>query len=135
MKEYVGLLRGKGVKVTSQRVAVLELLSRKDRHYSAEQIFRSLQKKFPSISLGTIYATLEALRSKDLITEIQIVPGKASFEVRQDQHHHFYCKQCRGVFDVDIPFCRSLQEREVDGNLIEECHGYFHGICKECRKK
>ncbi|MFH1876866.1 MAG: Fur family transcriptional regulator [Candidatus Omnitrophota bacterium] len=135
MREYIEMLKAKGVKVTSQRVAVLELLSRKDRHYSAEQIFRALQKKFPSISLGTIYATLEALRTKGLINEIQIVPDKASFEARRDQHHHFYCKQCREVFDVDIPFCKSLEERQVDGNLIEECHGYFYGICKQCRKK
>jgi Fur family peroxide stress response transcriptional regulator len=135
MKECINLLKEKGVKVTAQRIAILELLRNNKEHLTVERIFEEVKKKFPAISLGTVYAVLFVLRQKNLVSEVKIAPGKASFEARLDVHHHFYCLRCEKVTDINIPFCHTIEKREVEGNIIEECHGYFYGICKQCREK
>ncbi|MDD5583453.1 MAG: Fur family transcriptional regulator [Candidatus Omnitrophica bacterium] len=135
MKECIRLLKEKGVKITAQRIAVFELLRKNREHLTVERIFEEVKRKFPAVSLGTIYAVLFVLRHKGLVSEVRIVPDKASFEARTDVHHHFYCTKCERVSDIAMPFCQTIERREIEGNIIEECHGYFYGVCKQCRKK
>lgn len=135
MKECIRILKEKKVKVTAQRIAVFEILRKNREHFSAENIFEEVKKKFPVVSLGTIYSTLLVLREKGLASEVNIASDKSFFEARGDTHHHFYCKRCRKFFDIDIPFCQALEQKEISGNIINECQGYFYGICKQCRGK
>jgi Fe2+ or Zn2+ uptake regulation protein len=135
MKNVIKTLKAKGVKVTSQRAEVFIILGNAKDHLSAEEIFEKARKKFPTVSLATIYSILEMLKKKNLIEELRIIPEKACFNVRTGLHHHFYCNRCKKIIDIDIPFCATLHKKEVFGNLIEECQGYFYGVCKQCRKK
>jgi Fur family peroxide stress response transcriptional regulator len=135
MKDCIKILKEKGIKLTTQRLEVFSILKKDKCHLTAEEIFEKIKKKFPIISFATVYSILEALRKQGLVEEIRIMPEKACFEVRMDLHHHFYCKKCKKILDVDIPLCATLDKREVGGNLIEECKGYFYGVCRECRKK
>jgi Fur family peroxide stress response transcriptional regulator len=134
MEGYIKNLKEKGIKVTAQRIAVLSAL-KESEHLTAEEIFEGVRKKFPTISLATVYAILDTLWQKGLVEVLRIVPEKACFGVKMDVHHHFYCKKCRAVFNVHIPLCPSLRRKEVAGNLIEEVQGNFYGLCKKCRAK
>jgi Fur family peroxide stress response transcriptional regulator len=53
-----------GFKLTPQRLAILDFLQGNKKHPSAEDIYRSVHKKFPTMSLATVYSTLSALKEK-----------------------------------------------------------------------
>jgi Fe2+ or Zn2+ uptake regulation protein len=48
-------------------------------------------------------------------------------------HHHFLCKKCGEILDIEI-ICPNLDRIIEHGHKVEEVHGYFKGICKKCIK-
>ena len=100
----------------------------------AEEIFGKAKDMFPAISLATVYSVLDLLKEKKLIQEIRIDFHKSRYDKISERHHHFQCKQCGMIYDVDMPLCHNLEQSEVNGHKIEEFHGYFYGICSTCRK-
>lgn len=133
MQNGIQILKQKNIKVTPQRLGVYNVLFKNFRHWTAEEIHEKVRKDFPTISLGTVYSILELFKSKNIIQEIRIDFQRSSFDARQEGHHHFQCRKCKKIFDVDIPLCDSLRKKETDGHLIEDFQGYFYGICRDCR--
>jgi len=134
MEEDIKLLKSKGIKVTTQRAEVWGILSRSNEHLTIEDIFGKVHKKYPMISLATVYSILDAFKEAGLVQELRILPQKLCYNCRVDLHHHFYCRKCKKIFDVDIPLCVALDKRTINGHTIEECQGNFYGICHECKK-
>lgn len=134
MVKIVNILKEKNIKVTPQRVGVYEILRKENKHMTAEQIYEQMKRQFPTVSLATVYAVLELFQEKNLIKEIRIEFDKSYFDMRTDHHHHFFCKRCKKTFDIDIPFCSTLKQKEIDGYLIDDFQGYFYGICKKCNR-
>ncbi len=126
------LLKEKNIRVTPQRIAVYKILKDTHKHLTAEEIYSKIKKMFPRISLATVYAILDFFKNKNLIQEVKIKFDKSCFDIRVEPHHHFLCKKCKKIFDVDIPPCKTLKKKEVDGHMILEFQGYFYGICKWC---
>lgn len=135
MQDCIQILKAKKVKVTTQRAEVFRVLRQESGHLTVEETFEKVRKKFPTVSLATIYSILEILRKNGLVEELRIIPDKSCFNVRMDLHHHFYCRKCKKIFDIDIPFCETLNRKEAGGHLIEKCQGYFYGTCKKCREE
>ncbi|UCC94998.1 MAG: transcriptional repressor [Candidatus Omnitrophota bacterium] len=127
------ILKKHKIRITPQRVEVYELLLKGGNHMTAEQIYEKIKKKLPAVSLATIYTTLELLQKKNLIKEIRITFDKSCFEAHTEPHHHFLCKKCSAIYNIDIRPCPALEKRQVDSHSIEEFHGYFYGICEKCR--
>lgn len=131
--EIIESIKSRGMKVTPQRIAVMEFLAKSKEHPTAEVIRASLEKTFPSLSVATIYNTLEMLADTGQVMKLKISDdNKVNYDYNTEPHHHFYCKECGSVLDVDIP-CSIAATRQVDGHYVEEVHGYFKGICKQCR--
>ncbi len=128
-------LKNKDIRVTPQRLGVCEILSREKIHLTAEQIYGRIKNKFPAISLATVYTILQLYVQKGLASEIRITFDKSSFEARTDSHHHFLCKRCQKIYDIELHPCPALKREEVDGHAIEQLQGYFYGLCRECRKE
>ena len=124
----------KGIRITPQRQAVYGLLCKGRNHLTADEIYEKIKVQLPAVSLATIYTVLELLKDKDLVREIRISFDKSQFEARIDNHHHFMCKSCKKIFDIDMHPCAALEKKEVDGHKIEELQGYFYGVCKKCRE-
>lgn len=127
-------LKKKGVVVTPQRLAIYKFLRENKGHFTAEDIYGVMKRRFPTISLATIYSVLELLEKQGLIRELRIRKDKKDFDSRIDLHHHLLCRKCARIIDIDIPLCNSLKNMEIEGNIIEEAQGYFYGVCKKCRK-
>lgn len=123
-----------GFKLTPQRIAILDYLNGNKEHPSADQIYRAVSAKFPTMSFATVYNTLDALKKRGMLLEITIDPHKKRFDPDSKPHHHLMCIRCRKVVDVHNTFELSLPHGqrhgfEITGNQIE-----FHGLCEHCRK-
>ena len=131
-------LRQKGIisgfKRTPQRLAILEHLDGNKSHPSADEIFRVVAKKNPSMSFATVYNTLNTLVETGAVRELTIDPDRKRYDPDTSAHHHLICLDCRKIVDipgdvaVEVP--RGVtKDFTVTGNHIE-----FYGVCAPCRK-
>lgn len=127
-------MQAKGLKPTFQRLRILEYLQDHNNHPTVEMIYENLVRDIPTISRTTIYNTLNALGEKGIIHTITITGTETRYDFKSLPHHHFLCRRCGKVEDIDIA-CPYMQKKRIGGHQIEELHGYFKGICKECLKK
>jgi len=134
MENSLKVLRDYDIKPTQQRLEVYRTLLKKGKHLTVEEIHREVKSRMPAISLATVYTIVDLFKQKHVIIEIRIQFDKSCFEARIDPHHHFLCKKCKKVFDLNMEPCKALEQREIEGNLIEELQGYFYGSCKGCRE-
>ena len=131
----INALKKNGLKVTPQRIAIMELLAQSKDHPSAEIIRQELARTFPSLSLATIYNTLEMLVTHKLVLKLKISEDSSvNYDFNTSPHHHLYCRSCGRVIDIHLS-CDVAKRGEVDGHSIEEVHGYFKGQCASCRTK
>lgn len=127
-------LRKHGIRVTPQRLAVYTAVTALHRHLGVNEVYREVQKNMPAISLATVYSILEIFRDRGLVRELKIDFERSFYEARLEWHHHFFCRKCKRIFDIDIELCPTLKANESDGHAIDDFQGYFYGECKECRK-
>ena len=136
MKDITERLKGKKITLTPQRMAVAEYLSECDDHPTADQIHKAIKEKYPSISLATIYSTLELLKEHGQIQELSIRKrGKACFDPNPDIHHHFLCRKCGKIVGLEFDYpqsCPIIAKDTVEGCKIEEMQAYLYGICSDC---
>ncbi|MGW8185464.1 MAG: Fur family transcriptional regulator [Candidatus Moraniibacteriota bacterium] len=120
-------------RLTNQKQIILDYLQNTKSHPCAEEVFQAVKKKLPRISLGTVYRNLDNFVQKDTIKEIS---GETKrFDADLSQHHHFVCKKCQHVFDLDN-FNPNLKKIEKKTQSIGLCHSYqifVYGICKKCK--
>ncbi len=124
-----------GLKLTPQRLAILEYLDGNVEHPSAETIYAEIKKKYPTISFATIYKTLETLKERGNITELTIDSARRRYDPETGPHHHLICIKCKKIVDIFSDFPVSLSKEaegafEIVGNHIE-----FYGYCPECKKR
>jgi Fur family peroxide stress response transcriptional regulator len=129
MKKY----REIGLKLTPQRLAILECLEGNTRHPSAEDIYRSVKRKFPTMSFSTVYNTLEALRDRGEVLELTVDPERKRYDPDTTAHHHLICVRCRKIVDVRADYRIEVPSREREGFEVTGNHIEFHGICAECK--
>jgi len=97
--EYQLLLKEKGLKITPQRMAVLEAFSLLNDHPTAEELSRFIRKKHPHIATGTVYKILETMVEKDILSRVKTDRGLMRYDAAVDVHHHLYCMQTDRIED------------------------------------
>lgn len=131
LKNYVKLLKEKNLKVTPQRLIVLKYLVEHYTHPTTDKIYSDLKSNNPSLSKTTVYNALEILEKHGIIQSITISGSELRYDFREDMHHHFFCKKCGKIVDIDIK-CPNLERISSYGHKVEEIHGYIKGICSDC---
>jgi len=135
VKNLTELLRGNGFKVTPQRLAVYEVLSKTKEHPNAEMIFNSLQATYPTMSLATVYKTIDILNEIGLVQILNAGEDSFRYDADMSDHAHVRCTQCGrvdDVFDIDA----AKVSREVESRTRYQLQGqqfYFYGLCPECQ--
>ena len=132
------ILRNKGLKVTPQRIEILRFLDEHRVHPTADDIYRSLKKTNPSLSKTTVYNSLDVLTKKHVIQCLTISLSEHRYDFGNKMHHHFFCYRCGRIYDLDFscPNIKRIRRKIIhDGHRIEEAHGYFRGVCKNCLEK
>jgi Fur family ferric uptake transcriptional regulator/Fur family peroxide stress response transcriptional regulator len=92
------LLKEQGLKVTPQRLALLDLIE-EHGHISIEELYELLIEDFPSLSLATIYKNMIIMTNSGILKEIKIDNAKSKFEIIKDDHIHFICSCCGAIED------------------------------------
>jgi len=123
-----------GLKLTPQRLAILDYLEGNKTHPSAEEIYKAVSRKFPTMSFATVYNTLETLKRHGFVTELTMDPTKKRFDPDSRPHHHLICTNCRKIIDIRSKFKLSLHETESEGFKIIGNHIEFYGWCSKCNK-
>src|SRR5512137_372133 len=89
--------RDLGVKLTPQRIAILDYLEGNLSHPSADDVYRAILRKFPTMSFATVYNTLEMLKRNGMVVELTGDPEKKRFDPNPRPHHHLICMHCRRI--------------------------------------
>lgn len=134
-EEIIGKLRGKGLKVTPQRLAVLDALKGNKTHPSAEKVYQRVQKICPTISFTTVYKTLEALAEMGDVNVLSCDKTRSRFDPDTSVHHHAVCDKCKSIFDVMemLPKNIDLTATSVNGFKVQKAQVYFYGLCRRCQ--
>lgn len=127
--------RDLGLTLTPQRIAILDFLEGNLSHPSAEDVYRAVRRKFPTMSFATVYNTLETLKVRGMLQELTGDPGKKRFDPDPRPHHHLICTRCRRIEDVHAQFRLPVAERDRAGFTITGNHVEFYGTCAECTNK
>lgn len=129
-----GLLQSR-YRLTKQRAAILRALE-DGRHHNAETILERVREHLPGVSLGTIYRTLDILRSIGLVQVFSHAGGAAKYEATLEKHHHLVCTNCGEVVNVAVnealPLAQALaQDHGFDG---VDCALVVTGRCPRCAR-
>lgn len=133
LEKYVKILKENNLKVTPQRLIVLKYLGEHSTHPTTDKIYKDLKTNNPSLSKTTVYNSLEVLEKHGIIQSITISGSELRYDFKHGMHHHFLCKKCGRIIDIDVE-CPNLGKMLECGHNVEEVHGYFKGICKKCIK-
>ncbi|MGZ4707240.1 MAG: Fur family transcriptional regulator [Acidimicrobiales bacterium] len=134
--DLVHLLRGHGVQVTAQRLAVLRAVSSRP-HGTADDIEELARVEIGAISRQAVYDALATLTEKGLIRRIQPARSPARYEDRvDDNHHHLVCRGCGRTVDVNCAVGRApcLEAADGLGFTIDEAEVIYWGLCPACQE-
>lgn len=142
-EQFKNLLKMNGLKVTTQRVAILEVLnSRPGKHLTAEEIYNCVRKKYPDIGLATVYRTIQMLSELNLIEKLNLDDGFVRYEISKKNkddthhHHHLICLECGSIFAFQDDLLETLEERikETMGFEVVDHEVKLYGHCKKCQR-
>ncbi len=135
----VARLRERGYRITPQREMVIEAIAHSGRHVSAEEVYEEVRRRAPSLSLATVYRTLDFLVAEGLASKNDLGGGHVVYAtVRHGPHLHLVCRRCGRVYEVETrpltllleDLGRQVQEQyEFAADLL---HLSIPGLCADC---
>lgn len=133
--DFSKLLKDKKLKITAQRVAILDEIHKKG-HSSVDDIYALIRGRIPSVSLATIYKNILAMQNANIIKSIKTPTQKQKYELNKKPHIHLYCKICENLedFDMDVSAFSAYCEKKSGYKNIDEYSIIFSGICQKCQK-
>jgi Fe2+ or Zn2+ uptake regulation protein len=138
MKEtIIRNMREKGLKVTPQRLAIVDVLIEKNLlHPSARVIYDAAKRRTGGLSLSTVYLTLNELSKHGIIKTLEFDKMENRYEGNLTDHINLICKECHGITDYRIPIV--IDSREVTRKTkfwITDTRLEYYGYCQKCREK
>lgn len=134
-------LRQAGFRLTPQRKAILQIFQGEPEHLTPQQIFGRLEPSVPSLSLATVYNTLELFEDVGLVSRVNANDGQTYFDPTTEPHHHAICDECGEIFDVHldaeplerlISSTRTLHSDDADF-VVSQATVWLRGVCTVCR--
>jgi Fur family peroxide stress response transcriptional regulator len=125
------------LKFTSQRHAIYRALASSVAHPSVEDLYSAVKRSHPTLSMNTVYNTLDTLKEIGIASEISLWHDKARFDANQTTHHHLVCLHCKKIEDLHDNVLDELalspkakHQYRIVGYRVE-----FHGYCSDCKTK
>ncbi len=138
IESFLARCRAAGLAVTPQRLAIFRRLVATDRHPSAEELHAAVRREMPTLSLATVYKTLDTLAGIGAVRPVSRLGARGRWDANLEPHHHLVCTACGTVSDVTEPRLESAARPaaavaarhgfEVAGHSVE-----IFGRCAACR--
>lgn len=136
--EIKKIIREMHLKVTYQRQAILEVLAVGRQHFTAQEVFEHVHRRFPEIGFATVYRFLRKLTEFKFVSEVRMGGLPARYELAPTRHHdHMSCIDCGKIVEFENYAIENLQEKvaeelgfELTGHVLE-----LYGRCADCQKK
>ena len=126
------------LKLTPQRMCILDVFLRYRGHMASEELYEQVKKRDPHIGQATVYRTLKLLSGSGLAKEVHFGDGLTRYEnTHGEEHHdHLICERCGKNMEVVDPRIEALQEELAarHGFSLTSHRMYLYGLCAECRK-
>ena len=131
----VVLLRDHGLRVTPQRLMLVEVVRCLHGHFTADQVYGRIRAVYPGVSKVSVYRGLDTLREQGLVTCTELGQHAAEYEWSgESRHHHLVCSHCGQK--QDVPDCEmdALRERLAAGYGFHATmdHLAIWGLCRAC---
>lgn len=141
VEEFKRMIRNMGLKVTDQRLLILNCLDEAnhrsgDRHITAQELFEKVSQKDASIGFATVYRFLRDLSEKKMITEVRMGGQASRYELStQDHHDHLTCTQCGLICEFENTKIEKLQIQVAEhfGFRLTSHVLELYGICPTCQ--
>lgn len=130
-------LRQKKLKLTRQRDNILEIFLKSDRHFSVEELYGLIKRKYPSIGYTTVYRTMKLISDASLACEVDFNDGVKRIEHKfgHEHHDHLICLKCGRFFEVLDRDIERLQEKLVQKYHFKPTNHKMEifGFCAKCK--
>lgn len=136
--EFTSSLQQAGMRLTPQRIAICKLLSQTDSHPTAAEIFEKIRIQYPSLSLMTVYNTLNTLVSLGLVNELG---GAGDDNIHYDgntsPHINLACVSCHKIVDIASEKIEALESdvKTLTGFKLIGTRIVYYGLCPDCQKQ
>ena len=133
MIDAPGRLGAAGLRVTRQRVTILDALATLGGHRTADEVSAVLADAGRPLPRATLYHALSAMADAGVHLVADTGPGTARFEIAREWHHHLVCRACGSITDVPCATgTRPCLEASLPGAVIDEAQVVFRGLCPGC---
>lgn len=137
IEERISHLKKAKKRITPQLLEVVRIVDSGIGHFSATDVYNEAKKKFPSISLNTIYSILKKLHSMGELQKTMTLKKKASYCPSSDVHHHITCNKCKNIEDVKDGFLNidmeSMRKALKTNYKLTSYSILFTGYCESCQ--
>jgi Fur family ferric uptake transcriptional regulator len=130
-------LKEKGLKLTPQRMLIVDIIHDARGHLTAEEIIEYVQKKMPGINKSTVYRTLEILVKAGCVYKSEFGNDFVYHHAEEGHHHHLLCTRCGKTVNCDEDLFAPLQKSLMEKYRFRADfrHMVMSGICGECRSR
>lgn len=131
-------LRQRGYRMTPQRLALLRLIAASEGHPNADTLYTKVKVDYPTMSLATVYKTIELLKELNEVIEINLHDVSHYDGNKPFPHPHIICTNCRKIIDGDMQKSMSKVIHEVEQNFgykIQRHELNLYGLCSDCQEE
>jgi Fur family ferric uptake transcriptional regulator len=137
-KAFKQMIRAMNLKITDQRLSILESLHAGRAHVSAQEVFESVSERFPEIGFATVYRFLRTLTENGFVTEVRMGGLPARYELTPKSHHdHLTCISCGKICEFENSHIEQLQEKVAKqfGFRLKSHVLELYGECADCQRQ
>ena len=137
-EQLLSRLRESEYRMTPQRVELIRLIATSKGHPSASQLYAQIKNQFPTMSLATVYKTLDMLKDLGEVLEIGLRDDSHYDGNKPYPHPHLICTKCQNIMDGEMDTTVENMVQEVEQNFgfqIVKHQLDFYGICPDCQNK
>jgi Fe2+ or Zn2+ uptake regulation protein len=127
-----------GRRSTVQRQLILGIIQQADGHLNADDIYQRARQESPSISLSTVYRSLQLFKELELVEEHQFDGMHRCCETTtRPKHHHLVCLGCGRIFEFQCPSAERLKSRisREEGFKVTDTEVRLAGYCPDCQRR
>ena len=132
------ILNSAGLRMTSQRALILDVISRAEEHLDADEVYRQARERQSGLSLSTVYRNLQLLKKLGLVKELHFDESHHHYEAKPSfEHHHLVCLGCGRIEEFGCRLSRRMRQEVArkKGFDVTGVEVHMTGYCSQCRQR